>query len=110
MVQLFTLLVGLLVSAGLVRGQSLPFVQLAYSTIQAISYNATGDFYLYKNIRYAAPPLGSLRFQEPQPPYLETTVNNGSIGGNRYTQEDCLCLDIYVPASVVAGSNLSVVV
>jgi hypothetical protein len=93
-----------------VLAQSLPSVELYYSTIQANSYNATGDFYVYKNVRFAAPPVGSLRFQKPQPPLTETTINDGAIGGNCYTQEDCLFLDIYVPASAQAGSNLSVVV
>ena len=97
------------IACAFVAGQTLPTVTLEYSTIQANSYNATGDFYVYKNVRFAAPPVGSLRFQEPQPPLQETTVNNGSVGGTCFTQEDCLFLDIYVPASAQAGSSLSVV-
>lgn len=88
----------------------MPTVTLEYSTLQAAIYNETGDFYVYKNVRFAAPPVGNLRFQPPQPPLQETTVNNGSVAGNCSTAEDCLFLDIYVPASAHAGSNLSVVV
>jgi carboxylesterase type B len=106
---LFTLFTALVLAVVSVSSQNLPIVQLEYTTIQANSYNATGDFYVYKNIRYAAPPVGSLRFQAPQSPYFESTINNGSVGGNCSTSEDCLFLDIYVPASAQAGSNLSVV-
>jgi carboxylesterase type B len=108
--QSFILLLVVLAAWATVSAQSLPTVQLVYSTVQANSYNATGDFYVYKNVRFAAPPVGSLRFQQPQQPLLETSVNNGTVGGNCYTQEDCLFLDIYVPASAQAGSNLSVIV
>jgi carboxylesterase type B len=53
-------------------------VSLYYSTIEANSYNATGDFYVYKNVRYAAPPVGSLRFQQlPQAPLQEIVINTG---------------------------------
>jgi len=110
MIKLLTLPSIALVTCGLVVAQSLPTVTLEYSTIQANSYNATGDFYVYSNVRFAAPPVGSLRFQQPQPPLQETTVNDGSVTGNCFTQEDCLFLDIYVPASAQAGSNLSVIV
>jgi carboxylesterase type B len=101
--------IALVAGSGRVVGQTLPTVTLEYSTIRANSYNATGDFYVYKNIRFAAPPVGSLRFQEPQPPLPETAVNDGSDRGACGTQEDCLFLDVYVPASAQAGSNLSVV-
>ena len=109
MIQFLALLSIVLVRCGFVSGEALPTVTLEYSTIQANSYNATGDFYVYANVRFAAPPVGSLRFQEPQPPLQETTINDGSVTGNCFTQEDCLFLDIYVPASAQAGSNLSVV-
>jgi len=91
------------------QGQ-LPIITLPYCQVQAAVFNETGDFYVFQNVRFAAPPTGSLRFQEPQPPLLETTVNDGSVTGNCSTQEDCLFLDIYVPATAQAGSNFSVVV
>jgi carboxylesterase type B len=110
MVTVLAFSLALAIGRTLVIAQSLPSVALYYSTIQASSYNTTGDFHVYKNVRFAAPPVGLLRFQKPQPPLTETSVNDGSVGGNCDTQEDCLFLDIYVPASAQAGSNLSVVV
>ena len=36
--------------------------------------------YLFKNIRFAAPPVGDLRWAKPAPPAKETTVQDGSYG------------------------------
>jgi len=57
----------------------LPIIDLGYVKQQAISYNQTYDFYHYRNIRYAAPPLHDLRFRKPQPPLLQTRIQNGNI-------------------------------
>ena len=40
----------------------------------------TGQFYNFSNVRYAAPPIGNLRFQPPVAPPTPTTpvINNGS--------------------------------
>jgi carboxylesterase type B len=59
---------------------------------------------MFTEYRYAAPHIGSLRFQEPQPQLQETVINTGSVAGNCSTQEDCILLDVYVPASAVAGT------
>lgn len=41
----------------------------------------TGGFYNFSNIRYAAPPLGNLRFAAPQPPAVNRSeVQTGSVG------------------------------
>ncbi|KAL9101699.1 MAG: hypothetical protein Q9163_003064 [Psora crenata] len=61
---------------------SLPVVDLGYSLYRATSINTTGSYYNFSNIRFAAPPLGNLRFREPAPPLLEdrSKVNNGTLG------------------------------
>jgi carboxylesterase type B len=42
---------------------------------------STGGFYNFSNIRYAQPPVGTLRFRAPLPPTgRKTTVDNGSVG------------------------------
>ncbi|KAE9363396.1 alpha/beta-hydrolase, partial [Stipitochalara longipes BDJ] len=50
---------------------SLPLVNLGYEVHQA-SYNATGQYYNFTNIRYGAPPLGNLRFSAPVAPLTVT--------------------------------------
>ncbi|OCL04861.1 alpha/beta-hydrolase [Glonium stellatum] len=71
-------------SLGLVyaaTNSSLPIVDLGYRLQQASSYNVTGGFYNFSNIRYAAPPIGNLRFAPPQTPTANRSeVHNGNIG------------------------------
>ncbi len=39
------------------------------------------QLYTFKNIRFAAPPTGDLRFSKPAPPVVDTSVvNDGSYG------------------------------
>ncbi|KAH8817777.1 carboxylesterase family protein-like protein [Flagelloscypha sp. PMI_526] len=53
---------------------TLPVVDVGYARYQAA--NITGkDYYTFSNIRYAAPPVGSLRWRAPQPP----STNRSSI-------------------------------
>jgi carboxylesterase type B len=52
----------------------LPIVDLGYERHQALSYNSTGQYYTFSNIRYAAPPLGDLRFAPPQAPQANRSV------------------------------------
>ncbi|KAF1973500.1 acetylcholinesterase precursor [Bimuria novae-zelandiae CBS 107.79] len=60
---------------------SLPVVDLGYEIHRASSYNDTGRFYNFSNIRYAAPPVGNLRFAPPEAPAENrSTVNNGGVG------------------------------
>ena len=58
---------------------SLPIIDLGYVKQQAIEYNQTYGFYHFRNIRYAAPPLGDLRFRKPQPPLPQAGIQNGNI-------------------------------
>ncbi|EXJ69648.1 uncharacterized protein A1O5_06719 [Cladophialophora psammophila CBS 110553] len=58
---------------------SLPTVDLGYELHQA-TYNESGQYYNFSNVRYGAPPLGKLRFSAPQAPSTNGTkvFNNGS--------------------------------
>ncbi|KAI0409265.1 vacuolar triacylglycerol lipase [Xylaria palmicola] len=71
-------------------------------------------------IRYAAPPVGDLRFMPPQDPSCSDGVQlpNNTHGKlclatnanptDTSTSEDCLFLDIYAPANVTSQSKLPV--
>ncbi|KAH7074546.1 Alpha/Beta hydrolase protein [Paraphoma chrysanthemicola] len=57
----------------------LPVVDLGYA-VHLASFNSTGNYYNFSNIRYAEPPLGSLRFAAPVPPRgRNLTIDDGSI-------------------------------
>ncbi|KAK3720604.1 hypothetical protein LTR37_003653 [Vermiconidia calcicola] len=47
---------------------TLPVVDLGYERQRATNFNETGGFYNFTNIRYAAPPVGDLRFKAPKSP------------------------------------------
>lgn len=65
------------------NSSDLPTVDLGYNVQQASSYNSTGKYYSFSNIRYAAPPIGDLRFRAPQAPETNrSAVQNGSVGAN----------------------------
>ena len=102
----------------------LPVVDFGYARYKATTFNQTGQYYNFSNIRYAAPPLGNLRWQDPAPPLKEDKINNGSVGftcpqsipagffnpallpvlpyiapgvSGQYQSEDCLFLDVVTP-------------
>ncbi|XP_022908377.2 juvenile hormone esterase-like [Onthophagus taurus] len=67
-----------------------------------------GTFYSFFGIPYAKPPLGKLRFKNPEPPERwigtlnATTEKDGCISKNIFTRklegsEDCLHLNVYTP-------------
>ncbi|KAJ5698618.1 hypothetical protein N7462_000623 [Penicillium macrosclerotiorum] len=97
-----------------------PIIDLGYAKYQG-SYNDTSGLNIFKGIRYAAPPLGKLRWQAPEPPPAnQTTVLpateqpplcpqsgaaklpevygfNSALG-----DEDCLFLNVYAPSGAKA--------
>lgn len=91
---------------------SLPTVTLDYSTIVAAAGNTTAGIYKFQNIRFAAVPTGDLRWAAPQWPPTETDINNGSLADadvDCSSEEDCLYMDIWVPANFT-GRSLPVLV
>ncbi|KAA8566567.1 hypothetical protein EYC84_009115 [Monilinia fructicola] len=73
---------------------SLPVVDLEYTLHQA-TINETGQYYNFSNIRYAAPPIGNLRFSAPVEPEVNRTINDGQQGaicaqGTPYWEEVAL--------------------
>lgn len=60
---------------------SLPVVDLGYELHQANALNSTHGMYNFSNIRYAAPPVGDLRFQAPVWPQSNRShIQDGSTG------------------------------
>lgn len=79
----------------------MPTLTLPYASYKAYSYDVTDDvstytgwgedkicvdsklwiqYYVFKNIRFAAPPTGERRWKKPAPPLTETGVQDGSVG------------------------------
>ncbi|KAG1888833.1 Alpha/Beta hydrolase protein [Suillus subluteus] len=115
---------------------STPIVNLAYAQYQGSVDTAT-NITSFLGIRYAAPPVGDLRWAAPQPPLAVSEVQqattqpnecNQAPAGNASTNsfestsmrkraisqsEDCLFLNVYTPGSEVVatpGGGLPVVV
>ncbi|KAH7393917.1 Alpha/Beta hydrolase protein [Phaeosphaeria sp. MPI-PUGE-AT-0046c] len=67
-----------LLGAAYAQNDTLPQIDLGYEIYQAAGFNSTGNFYNFSNIRYAAPPVGNLRFAPPQAPATDrSSVNKG---------------------------------
>lgn len=141
-------LLGLSSAAG-----KLPTVDLGYSVYRATALNVcleatqslgklkithavqeTGAYYNFSNIRYAAPPIGKLRFADPAPPLFQQTVQDGSVGyicfqsapgyfggavgglgdlirsfpvdvSSQKPSEDCLFLDVMAPVKLFNAAH-----
>ncbi|KAG8530649.1 uncharacterized protein KY384_004004 [Bacidia gigantensis] len=116
------------------QANNLPTVNLGYSTYRATALNATGAYYNFSNIRYAAPPLGDLRWAAPKPPVDAAGVQDGSVGyicsqsiptwfgaaigglgpllqsfpadsSSQQQSEDCLFLDVMAPTQVFKSAG-----
>lgn len=107
-------------------------VDLGYAKHIPTSTNTTTSGYnvsIYKNIRFAKPPTGDLRFRKPNTdlPYVEGVEDGRAawgardcissapayvpfpgLNGTTWGHEDCLFLDVYVPEGVKPGDNVPV--
>lgn len=59
---------------------SLPILDLPYGRWRASTYDNSTDIYTFRNIRYAAPPSGKLRWAAPVSPESVKGVQDGSYG------------------------------
>ena len=103
-----------------------PIVELGTIRYQGI-HNNTLQINEFRGIRFAEPPVGILRWQMPRP-YLPRNSTNDLVDATQFGppcvqgfpqwtisgpiqsigSEDCLRLDIYVPANVTKNSKLPV--
>ncbi|KAF1926019.1 alpha/beta-hydrolase [Didymella exigua CBS 183.55] len=88
-------------------------ITLDYTSTIPAAGNSTLGYYKYQNIRFAAAPTGDLRFAAPQWPEQETEVNSGDLADASVacsSAEDCLFMDVWVPANIPEGTKLPVLV
>jgi carboxylesterase type B len=100
-----------------------PTIDLGYGIYTGV-YNHSSVINVWKGIRYAAPPLGTLRWQAPQQPTVNRSAILASAFGPACPQalpsfpgasfipgnEDCLFLNVYAPANQTTNSSLPVLV
>jgi len=99
-----------------------PVVDTAYGPVRGID---DGKAVSWKGVRYAAPPIGDLRFRAPQPPKPWTEVADADTYGFVCPQppvpnfpldlgapenEDCLFLNIWAPPGTKPGDAKPVMV
>lgn len=99
-----------------------PVVDTAYGPVRGID---DGTAMSWKGLRYAAPPVGELRFRAPQPPQRWTEVADADGYGCVCPQppvpnfpldlgaresEDCLFLNIWAPSGTAPGDGKPVMV
>lgn len=108
-------------SAASIHADSLT-VKTALGAVEGKRIN-DGRVKAYLGLPYAAPPVGSLRWRAPAPAVAWKGVRDATQFGHRCEQwpiwkdylfldagpsEDCLYLNVYVPAQAKAGSKLPV--
>jgi len=110
------ILIALAQATAVLAVAGLPIVNLGYSVFQGTTQSNGQNQFL--GIRFAAPPLGDLRFRKPQPPPNTTDIQPATafgptcfgvgqgLGNGR--SEDCLFLNVWAPANATPKSKLPV--
>ena len=92
-----------------------PTVDLGYSVYEGTAQSNGQNQFL--GVRFAAPPLGNLRFRKPQPPVATRGVQTADafgpicLGvGSSLTSgsEDCLFLNVWAPSNATPNSKFPV--
>jgi para-nitrobenzyl esterase len=100
-------------------------VETTHGPVRGASNLAGGRIRTWKGIRYAAPPLGDLRFRAPEPPQRWTEVADATSFGPACPQptfpnmpldlgapqgEDCLSLNVWASSDTEPGDGKPVMV
>lgn len=114
-----------LVAMGSGSAQTTPVLRVDSGELQGVVDDGVAS---YKGIPFAAPPVGELRWRPPQPVAPWTGVRSAAEYGAdcmqgrfgpppapgappvRVPSEDCLCLNVWSPASAARGAKLPVMV
>jgi para-nitrobenzyl esterase len=97
-----------------VTANAQPTIVTDTGTFTAVPSPGAAEVDAFFGIRYAAPPEGALRWQPPQAPTPPAGTVVAAVPGSACPQagaalsEDCLFLNVYVPASAQPGSRLPV--
>ncbi|KAI9163608.1 Secreted lipase [Paramyrothecium foliicola] len=83
-------------AVGALAAAELPLLKLPYGTWRASKYDEEADVYTFRNVRFAAPPVGALRFAQPAPPEPVNEIQDGSYGN--------MCLQLDSNGAARAGS------
>ena len=94
-----------------------PVVHLNYTTFRGTALE--NGITQWLGIRFAAPPLGDLRFREPQSPLPESgivdadafrpiCIGTGEGPPTKDMNEDCLFLNVFAPSNAKQASKLPV--
>ncbi len=99
-----------------------PVVETVHGPVRGVD---DGKAMSWKGVRYAAPPIGELRFRAPQPPQRWTEVLDATDYGSVCPQppvpnfpidlgagqsEDCLFINVWAPTGTAAGDGKPVMV
>lgn len=106
----------------------LSFLSYCNSEIVSTSYGDVdgdqfGEFHLFKNIPFAKPPLGKLRFQKPEEPekwdglrnakkYGPACLSNSTVTSSpqKWVDEDCLHVNIFTSNKCLKSKDCAVVI
>lgn len=116
-------------AAGLISSLALAQQAVTVQTDKGAVVGQSGRVNTFLGIPFAAPPVGELRWQAPQPVTPWTTPRRADTAGNICPQmvvalfalpgqtpgdvvgnEDCLSLNVYTPKTAIASSRLPVMV
>ncbi|KAJ6785517.1 hypothetical protein PWT90_03808 [Aphanocladium album] len=97
-------------------GLTSPIVQLSYGAYEGIRlWNGVDQFL---GMRYAAPPLGGLRWRAPQPPKKHSALQHADTFGDycigtaehrsKGISEDCLFVNVWRPSNSTSQTKLPV--
>ena len=92
-------------------------VQTTYGPVSGICSTTAPGVNEWLGIPYAAPPVGALRWQPPQPPTSWTTTLPATAFGSECTttsgtagSENCLFVNVWAPTTATSTSDLPVMV
>lgn len=110
----------MVLAASLAAARAADVPPVTVQTTGGMVAGSGGDIRTFKNIPFAAPPVGALRWKAPQPPVPWSGVRDATAYGPECAQlappgaapvpnsEDCLTLNVFTPA--LTAAHLPVIV